>query len=110
MKNLLVIGSGQCGTRIAHRFHKDLDLCQDNVLLINTSTDDENIKNQVILSEGGSGRNPLYTLETIIPFLKEIFSYGQKYSPDEVLQQLDYKGLDINYLIDILTSEIKNNQ
>ncbi|HAX17564.1 MAG TPA: hypothetical protein DCY00_03080 [Actinobacteria bacterium] len=32
-------------------------------------------------------------------FLKEIWSYGMKYSPEEVLGFLDYKGLDINYLL-----------
>ncbi|MDD3520116.1 MAG: hypothetical protein PHU65_02615 [Actinomycetota bacterium] len=32
-------------------------------------------------------------------FLKEIWSYGMKYSPEEVLEFLDYKGLDINYLL-----------
>ena len=42
-------------------------------------------------------------------FLKEIFSYGQKYDPVEILKQLDFEGLDINYLIDSLKSEIKNN-
>jgi len=41
-------------------------------------------------------------------FLRELWSYGQKYSPSEVLSQLDFKQLDINYLIDSLTSEIKN--
>ncbi len=32
-------------------------------------------------------------------FLKEIWSYGMKYSPEEVLGFLDYKKLDINYLL-----------
>jgi hypothetical protein len=41
-------------------------------------------------------------------FLKEIWSYGQKYNPVEVLNQLDFKGLDINYLIDSLKEEITN--
>ncbi|MBN1298112.1 MAG: hypothetical protein JW997_00335 [Actinobacteria bacterium] len=43
-------------------------------------------------------------------FLKEIWSYGQKYGPDEVLMQLDYKGLDINYLIDNLAEEIQKHK
>ena len=32
-------------------------------------------------------------------FLKEVWSYGQKYSPEEILDFLGYKSLDINYLI-----------
>ncbi|MBM3706125.1 MAG: hypothetical protein FJW66_06335 [Actinobacteria bacterium] len=40
-------------------------------------------------------------------FLKEIWSYGQKYSPDEILQQLDFKGLDISYLISSLIDGLK---
>ena len=42
-------------------------------------------------------------------FLREIWSYGQKYDPVEVLTQLDFKDLDINYLIDSLSEEIKTN-
>jgi len=43
-------------------------------------------------------------------FLREIWSYGQKYNPLEILQQLDYKELDINYLIGSILEEIRNNQ
>jgi hypothetical protein len=42
-------------------------------------------------------------------FLREIWSYGQRYDPVEVLGQLDFKDLDINYLIDSLKEEIKAN-
>ncbi len=42
-------------------------------------------------------------------FLREIWSYGQKYDPVEVLIQLGFKDLDINYLIDSLSEEIKKN-
>ena len=41
-------------------------------------------------------------------FLKEHWSCGQKYSVSEVLSQLDFKSLDISYLIDSLTDEIRN--
>jgi hypothetical protein len=40
-------------------------------------------------------------------FLKELWSYGQKYNTAEILEQLDFEGLDVNYLIDSLTTEIK---
>ncbi|MBM3709538.1 MAG: hypothetical protein FJW61_03850 [Actinobacteria bacterium] len=43
-------------------------------------------------------------------FLREIWSYGQKYNPLEIIQQLDYKELDINYLIDSIHEEIRENQ
>lgn len=41
--------------------------------------------------------------------LKELWSYGQKYSPEEVLNFLDYKNLDINFLIDN-TIEVLNKR
>ena len=41
-------------------------------------------------------------------FLKELWSYGQKYSASEVLSQLDFKSLDISYLIDSLIDGIRN--
>jgi len=41
-------------------------------------------------------------------FLRELWSYGQKYSSSEVLSQLDFKKLDPGYLVDSLTEEIKN--
>jgi len=41
-------------------------------------------------------------------FLRELWSYGQKYSSSEVLSQLDFKKLDPSYLVDSLTEEIKN--
>jgi hypothetical protein len=43
-------------------------------------------------------------------FLKELWSYGQKYDPVEILQQLGYKDLDINYLIYSLMEEINKNK
>jgi len=43
-------------------------------------------------------------------FLKELWSYGQKYDPAEILQQLGYKDLDINYLICSLMEEINKNK
>jgi hypothetical protein len=43
-------------------------------------------------------------------FLKELWSYGQKYDPVEILQQLGYKELDVNYLIDSLIEEINRNK
>ena len=43
-------------------------------------------------------------------FLREIWSYGQKYSASEVLSQLGLNKLDINYLIDSLTGDIKSFQ
>jgi hypothetical protein len=43
-------------------------------------------------------------------FLKEIWSYGQKYSPVEILKQLDYKELDIDYLINSLIEGVNNNK
>ena len=43
-------------------------------------------------------------------FLKELWSYGQKYDPVEILQQLGYKDLDISYLIDSLMGEINKNK
>lgn len=42
-------------------------------------------------------------------FLREIWSYGQKYNPVEILQQLDFKELDINYLIDSMLEVMKRN-
>ncbi len=43
-------------------------------------------------------------------FLKEIWSYGQKYNPVEILQQLDYKDLDADYLINSLIEGVKKNK
>ena len=43
-------------------------------------------------------------------FLRELWSYGQKYSAPEVLSQLGLNKLDINYLIDSLTGDIKSFQ
>jgi hypothetical protein len=43
-------------------------------------------------------------------FLKELWSYGQKYGPVEILEQLGYKDLDINYLIYSLVEEIGKNK
>jgi hypothetical protein len=39
-------------------------------------------------------------------FLRELWSYGQKYNVQEILSQLGYKELNINYLIDQLVSGI----
>jgi len=33
-------------------------------------------------------------------FLKELYSYGQKYSPEKIINELGYKELDINLLIE----------
>ena len=41
-------------------------------------------------------------------FLKELWYYGQKYSAVEVLSQLDFNRLDIDYLIGSLTKKIKS--
>jgi len=41
-------------------------------------------------------------------FLRELWSYGQKYSASEVLSQLDFERLDISYLIDSLIDGIRN--
>ncbi len=35
-------------------------------------------------------------------FLKELWSYGQKFDAEDMIKQLGYKGLDIGYLIDSL--------
>jgi len=43
-------------------------------------------------------------------FLKEIWSYGQKYYPEEILDYLGYKELDINYLIDNAINLVKNSK
>ena len=39
-------------------------------------------------------------------FLRELWSYGQKYSVQEILSQLGYKDLNINYLTEQLISGI----
>jgi hypothetical protein len=39
--------------------------------------------------------------------LRELWSYGQKYNASEILAQLDFSGLDVNYLINSLVEEIK---
>lgn len=41
-------------------------------------------------------------------FLKELWSYGQKYTPSEILSQIDFKELDVSYLIYSLISEIES--
>ncbi len=41
-------------------------------------------------------------------FLRELWDLGQKYPAAEILSQLGFKGLDINYLIDSLTRGIKS--
>jgi hypothetical protein len=43
-------------------------------------------------------------------FLREIWSYGQKYNPVEILKQIDYKDLDISHLINSMLEEIRKNQ
>ena len=43
-------------------------------------------------------------------FLQEIWSYGQRYGPEEVLSQLGFNDLDISFLIDSLVEGIKNNK
>jgi len=41
-------------------------------------------------------------------FIRELWSCGQKYSVEEILSQLGFDKLDIDYLIDSLINEIKN--
>ncbi len=41
-------------------------------------------------------------------FLRGLWSYGQKYSAEEVLSQLGFDGMDINYLVNSLIDEIKS--
>ncbi|MCL4385994.1 MAG: hypothetical protein M1326_06755 [Cyanobacteria bacterium] len=43
-------------------------------------------------------------------FLREIWSYGQKYFPEEILDFLGYKELDINYLINNAINLIKSKK
>lgn len=40
-------------------------------------------------------------------FLKELWNYGQKYLPEEILDFLGYKSMDINYLINNTINIIK---
>ena len=42
--------------------------------------------------------------------LKELWSYGQKYSPEEILDFLGYKNMDIDYLINSAVNLVKNNK
>jgi len=42
--------------------------------------------------------------------LKEFWSYGQKYCPEEILDFLGYKSMDINYLINSAINLVKNNK
>lgn len=68
--NTLIIGAGQTGIRIASMFRDKYNYDKKNVLLFNTNPDDD-IKGVTLLHTknriDGSGRNPQYTLETIIP-------------------------------------------
>lgn len=41
-------------------------------------------------------------------FLRELWQYGQKYPPEEILSQLGFDKMDISYLIDTLIAVIKN--
>jgi hypothetical protein len=41
-------------------------------------------------------------------FLRELWNYGQKYTADEILSQLGFGGIDVNYLIGSLIDDIKN--
>ncbi len=43
-------------------------------------------------------------------FLREIWSYGQKYNPSEILDQLGYRELDVDYLISSITENIIKNK
>lgn len=43
-------------------------------------------------------------------FLIELFSYGQKYNPVEILKQLDYNDLDIDFLTSSIKEEIIKNK
>lgn len=48
-----------------------------------------------------------YKNEKAGDFLREIWSYGMKYSPEEVLGFLDYKKLDISYLLNNTINSVK---
>jgi hypothetical protein len=43
-------------------------------------------------------------------FMKELWSYGQKYNTDEILSQLGFSGMDIDYLIDSLITGVRDSQ
>jgi hypothetical protein len=49
-----------------------------------------------------------YRKKTAGSFLKELWYHGQKYSPEEILSQLGFDGMDISCLINSLTDVIKN--
>jgi len=69
-QDVLIIGSGQTGVRLAAIFRDKYQYPKENCLLFNTNNDDD-VKNLVILHNrhgfDGSGRNPMFTLETIMP-------------------------------------------
>jgi len=66
----MIIGSGQAGCRLASAYREKFEYDENNVLLFNTASDDAMAK-LTLLQEGGqyegSGRNPLVTLEKIVP-------------------------------------------
>jgi len=67
----LIIGSGQCGNRLAANYVKKYGYEPGNLVLFNTNVDDK-YENLIKLQDStgqshGSGRNPLTTLETILP-------------------------------------------
>ena len=70
-KNILIIGSGQGGVRIASLMHKKYDYPKDSLVLFNTNVDDKFDRLHILKDANGtgdgSGRNPIVTLNTIIP-------------------------------------------
>jgi len=74
-KDMILVGSGQCGGRLANTFMERFSVPKKNVVCFNTAEDNK-FDNQILLKsehneEAGSGRNPLYTLETILPRHKD---------------------------------------
>ncbi|MCG9479860.1 MAG: hypothetical protein K9H14_06570 [Actinomycetia bacterium] len=61
--------------------------------------------NQYLCTEYG---NRWYSNRRAGNFLKEVWSYGQKYDAAEILEQLGFKQLDTDLLIDSLLSSVKS--
>jgi hypothetical protein len=74
MKDVLVIGSGECGVSVVSTYKKKYELKND--ICFNSANDNKNAKNVTLLKKGedadGSGRNPLITLNKIIPANEEL--------------------------------------
>lgn len=43
-------------------------------------------------------------------FLRELWSYGQKYTPEEILAELGFEKLEVDYLIEPLLAEIRGRR